>query len=117
LLQRPDPRIRYGNEISFFRMTVFHHHRAAACPASGLDILPAVSHQKTATDVDAPIARRLQQETGLGFAAVTSVGIVGVAHPDVVQRQLFPDGRMEGFHRFAVLGSPSYIRLVGHDNE
>src|SRR3989442_9919021 len=98
-------------------MTVFDLHGTATSVPGGLDVFPAIAHQKTAADVDVPILCRFEQQPWLGLAALTAIGVVVIADTDIVQRHLFADDLVDSLNRLTLLSSPGHVRLVGdHDN-
>src|SRR5207247_9501946 len=61
--------------------------RGAADDVGGLNVLPFVTDDVGALEVEVPFERRFRQQARLRFAAGTSVRLVVGTHQDVVQGQ------------------------------
>jgi len=96
-------------------MTGGHEHRGANASAfAGIDVSPAITDHDAAGDI---INRRTREKPGLGLTTVTSVPVVVIANPELVDREVGRQRGVDGLDGLKPLRATCNVGLIGHDDE
>src|SRR5579863_5596013 len=93
-------------------IAVIDQNRFAPCGVAGIDVAPAISNNKAASQIDIVLALGLIQQARLRFAAIAVILIVMIADQDIVDWQQRSQSPMHRFDRLAALRAAGNIRLV-----
>jgi hypothetical protein len=62
-------------------------------------------------------ASRVYQQARLRLTAAAAIGVIVITHPELIDRQLRLQSRVQGFHLCARLCAARHIRLIGHHDQ
>jgi len=98
-------------------IAVVNEHRFAADSQAGLNISPPVAYDKTPTEIDTEIPRSGQEQAGLRLAAVTTIRIIVVADPNVIEPNTAAQEVVNLLDAPTGQAPTGHFRLVRDDNQ